>query len=111
MFIGGLSWDTTEDTMKKYFSQYGEVEACQTMSLKDENGLVIKPRGFGFVTFRDDESVDSVGNTKEHILDGKTVCATGLLYVFACIVYTLVFCVLLTLTTQWVHICTRKRIV
>lgn len=31
LFIGGLHYETTEDTMKKYFEQWGEIVDCVVM--------------------------------------------------------------------------------
>ncbi|CAG02503.1 unnamed protein product [Tetraodon nigroviridis] len=31
MFIGGLSWQTTQEGLKEYFCKYGEVKECMVM--------------------------------------------------------------------------------
>ncbi|KPV72044.1 uncharacterized protein RHOBADRAFT_18684, partial [Rhodotorula graminis WP1] len=68
MFIGGLNWDTTDDTLKAYFEQYGRITNC--MIMRDmETG---RSRGFGFLTFEDVSSVNAV-MAREHHLDGKTI--------------------------------------
>lgn len=87
MFIGGLNWDTTDGTyvmmiclmstvvlkcviaesLKKYFSQFGKVEACTIM--RDAAG---RSRCFAFLTFEDPASVNAV-MVREHYLDGKIV--------------------------------------
>ncbi|KAJ4501628.1 hypothetical protein C8R41DRAFT_6263 [Lentinula lateritia] len=67
MFIGGLNWDTTDEGLRAYFSQFGKVDACTIM--RDPAG---RSRCFAFLTFEEPASVNAV-MVKEHILDGKTI--------------------------------------
>ncbi|ESK91652.1 hnrnp a1-gamma isoform [Moniliophthora roreri MCA 2997] len=67
LFIGGLSWDTTDEGLAKYFSQFGKVDAVTIM--RDPSGT---SRGFAFLTFEDGSVVNNV-ITSEHFLDGKTI--------------------------------------
>ncbi|KAG4033754.1 hypothetical protein MFRU_004g02570 [Monilinia fructicola] len=68
MFIGGLNWETTDQSLKEYFSQYGEVLECTVM----RDGTSGRSRGFGFLTFKDARTVNIV-MVKEHYLDGKII--------------------------------------
>ncbi|KAK2740257.1 hypothetical protein FQN55_008983 [Onygenales sp. PD_40] len=68
MFIGGLNWETTDQSLKDYFSQFGEVQECTVM----RDGATGRSRGFGFLTFRDPKTVNTV-MVKEHYLDGKII--------------------------------------
>lgn len=86
MFIGGLNWETTDrmythyakcihirlttalESLRDYFSQFGEVQECTVM----RDSATGRSRGFGFLTFRDPKTVNTV-MVKEHYLDGKIV--------------------------------------
>ncbi|KAK1893014.1 RNA-binding protein Musashi like 1, partial [Dissostichus eleginoides] len=68
MFIGGLSWQTTQEGLKEYFCKYGEVKECMVM----RDPVTKRSRGFGFVTFVDQAGVDKVLAQTRHELDSKT---------------------------------------
>ncbi|ESO09359.1 hypothetical protein HELRODRAFT_73357, partial [Helobdella robusta] len=71
IFIGGLCWQTTAETLKNYFAKFGEISDCTIM--KD---LVTKrSRGFGFVNFSNTDSVEKVLNSGPHTIDEKVVDA------------------------------------
>jgi len=70
LFVGGLSWDTTEDGLREFVSQVGEVE--EVVIIKDR--ATGRSKGFGFVTMKkaeDSEKVIEDLNGKE--LDGRQV--------------------------------------
>ncbi|XP_017403953.1 heterogeneous nuclear ribonucleoprotein D0-like [Cebus imitator] len=69
MFIAGPGWDTTKKNLKDYFSKFGEIVDC-TLKLDPITG---RSRGFGFVLFKESESVDKVMDQKEHKLNGKVI--------------------------------------
>lgn len=69
MFIGGLSWQTTPESLREYFSQFGDVK--EALVMKDPTTM--RNRGFGFVTFKDPENVDKVVVHQYHLLDGKQI--------------------------------------
>ncbi|XP_043910553.1 RNA-binding protein Musashi homolog 2 isoform X3 [Protopterus annectens] len=69
MFIGGLSWQTSPDSLRDYFSKYGEIRECMVM----RDPTTKRSRGFGFVTFADPASVDKVLAQPHHELDSKTI--------------------------------------
>eukprot|EP00741_Cyanophora_paradoxa_P016365 tig00020912_g15800.t2 len=68
IFLGGLSWETSEETLREYFGRYGEIIDCVIMKDKATG----HPRGFGFVTYSDPSVVDTVLNDK-HVLDGRQI--------------------------------------
>ena len=53
VYVGNLSWDTTEDGLKDFFSQAGTVESAVII----KNKMTGKSKGFGFVTFENEDSV------------------------------------------------------
>uniref|UniRef100_A0A1B6FBZ6 RRM domain-containing protein n=1 Tax=Cuerna arida TaxID=1464854 RepID=A0A1B6FBZ6_9HEMI len=69
MFIGGLSWQTSPESLREYFSKYGEI--TEVMVMKDPTTR--RSRGFGFITFADPSSVDKVLSQGTHELDGKKI--------------------------------------
>ncbi|EDV27775.1 uncharacterized protein TRIADDRAFT_20799 [Trichoplax adhaerens] len=69
IFIGGLSFDTTDETLRNYFAKYGDIADSVVIC---ESGSR-KPRGFGFVTYKDVTSVKNCLAGIPHQIDGKTV--------------------------------------
>ena len=69
VYQGGLSWQTTEETLRYHFEQYGEVSAVEVM--RDRN--TGDPRGFAFVVFKSDETVDLILKNKPHEINHKVV--------------------------------------
>lgn len=70
LFVGGLSWDTTDDSLKSLFAQAGTVVSATV--IKDK--FTGKSRGFGFVEMSTDEEANAAKeklNGKE--LDGRTI--------------------------------------
>uniref|UniRef100_A0A8B9J687 Heterogeneous nuclear ribonucleoprotein A1b n=1 Tax=Astyanax mexicanus TaxID=7994 RepID=A0A8B9J687_ASTMX len=69
LFIGGLSFETTDDSLRAYFEQWGTLTDCVVM--KDPNSK--RSRGFGFVTYANVEEVDAAMNARPHKVDGRLV--------------------------------------
>lgn len=70
LYVGNLSYDTTEDSLKETFSQAGAVESVFIPKDKFSN----RPKGFGFVEFTNDEDATKaieMFNGKE--IDGRTL--------------------------------------
>ena len=49
MFLSGLHLDSTEEDLREFFQEFGEIVDCVVM----RDGHTKKSRGFGFVTFSD----------------------------------------------------------
>ncbi|KAJ8749109.1 hypothetical protein K2173_013716 [Erythroxylum novogranatense] len=68
VFVGGIAWDTSEESLRHHFSQYGDVS--QVFIMRDKS--TGRPRGFGFVVFSDPSLLDRVIRDT-HTIDGRTV--------------------------------------
>mmetsp|Transcript_36825 Transcript_36825/g.53891 ORF Transcript_36825/g.53891 Transcript_36825/m.53891 type:complete len:208 (-) Transcript_36825:103-726(-) len=65
-FVGGLAWETTQETCRKYFEKIAPVETM--MLLRDRSSG--RSRGFGFVTLINKAGAEKVLE-KSHRLDGR----------------------------------------
>src|SRR6266851_3989925 len=65
IFVGNLSFGTTEDTLRSMFASYGSVDRVNIVTDRDSG----QPRGFAFIEM----SVDSEGNAAINGLNGKDV--------------------------------------
>lgn len=54
---------------KNYFEEFGTVVSAEVMFNRETN----KSRGFGFVVFEAENSVDLVLEDRNHTIDGKSV--------------------------------------
>lgn len=70
LYVGGLSYDTTQETLTTYFSQAGTVETA-TVIMDKMSG---RSKGFGFVEMATDEDAQKaieMFNGKE--FEGRTL--------------------------------------
>jgi len=70
LFIGGLSFSSTEDSIRDAFAQCGTVVSVTIITDRFSG----KPKGFGFVEMSTDEEAKAaiaMWDTKE--LDGRTI--------------------------------------
>nr|ANE21799.2 DAZ-associated protein 2 [Schmidtea mediterranea] len=68
LFVGGLHQSTTNETLKSYFSKFGEVVEASVM-MDHRTG---RSRGFGYVRYLENDGVLKVMSTKHH-LEGKEI--------------------------------------
>ncbi|XP_056019600.1 heterogeneous nuclear ribonucleoprotein D-like-B isoform X2 [Ostrea edulis] len=69
IFVGNLSWETSQKDLKDYFCKFGEVENC----VLKQDLETRRSRGFGFVVFKDVGTVDKVLEEKTHSLGGRNI--------------------------------------
>ena len=70
LFVGSLSWDTNDEGLRQAFAPHGEIEEAVVISDRDTG----RSRGFGFVTFADDEAADqAIAALNGTELDGRTI--------------------------------------
>lgn len=69
LFIGGLDYRTTDDSLKKHFEQWGEI--VDVVVMKDPKTK--RSRGFGFITYSRAHMVDDAQNARPHRVDGRVV--------------------------------------
>ncbi|KAM0193121.1 hypothetical protein ACHAPA_004568 [Fusarium lateritium] len=70
LYVGNLSWNTSDETLREAFSQFGQV--TDSIIMRDrETG---RARGFGFVTFSSEEEANAaVDGLNEQELDGRRI--------------------------------------
>ncbi|CAA2964958.1 glycine-rich RNA-binding protein-like isoform X1 [Olea europaea var. sylvestris] len=69
-FVGGLAWATTDQSLEQAFSQFGEVIESKIINDRETG----RSRGFGFVTFKDEQSMrDAIEGMNGQDLDGRSI--------------------------------------
>ncbi|XP_049554417.1 cold-inducible RNA-binding protein-like [Orcinus orca] len=65
LFVGGLSFDTNEQSLEQVFSKYGQISEVVVVKDRETQRL----RGFGFVTF------ENINDAKDAMMamNGKSV--------------------------------------
>ena len=70
LFVGGLSWGTTDDGLHGAFSRFGEIVEAKVITDRETG----RSRGFGFVTFANEEGATSaISEMNGAELDGRTI--------------------------------------
>lgn len=69
IFVGGLSFNTTNDELADLFSQFGQVSEANIVIDKFSN----RSRGFGFVTMEDADAVNAIQNLNETNFMGRNI--------------------------------------
>ncbi|KAL8621087.1 hypothetical protein ACOMHN_048129 [Nucella lapillus] len=69
LFIGGLSYDTDEKSMRGHFETWGDIVDCIVM--RDPNTK--RSRGFGFITYKEADGIDQAQANRPHKIDNREV--------------------------------------
>jgi len=69
LFIGGLDYRTTEESLKAHFAKWGDI--VDVVVMKDPKTR--RSRGFGFITYSRAFMVDDAQNARPHKVDGREV--------------------------------------
>ena len=69
LFVGGLTWETTSEQLREYFSQWGNVIQADVVTDQTTG----RSRGFGFVKYDDASAISAVENHGEHNLNNRTI--------------------------------------
>ncbi|XP_018015901.1 RNA-binding protein squid isoform X3 [Hyalella azteca] len=69
LFVGGLSWETTEKELREYFTKFGPIESINVKT----DPATGRSRGFAFLVFNSAETIDKIINVAEHTINGKKV--------------------------------------
>ncbi|KAI0940553.1 hypothetical protein AcW1_003719 [Taiwanofungus camphoratus] len=70
VYVGNLSWNTTDDSLRQAFSAYGQILDSIVMRDRDTG----RSRGFGFVTYSSGmEAQSAITNLNEQELDGRRI--------------------------------------
>ncbi|KAB8220494.1 hypothetical protein BDV33DRAFT_172032 [Aspergillus novoparasiticus] len=70
LFVGGLSWHTTDESLRAGFEQYGPVEEATVVKDRDTQ----RSRGFGFVRFSSEADADAaIAALNNQEFDGRSI--------------------------------------
>ncbi len=70
LYVGNLSWDTTDRGLQQAFERFGALTEVKIVTDRDTG----RSRGFGFVTFSNEEDARSAQAEMDGTqLDGRTI--------------------------------------
>ncbi|MDP3724531.1 MAG: RNA-binding protein [bacterium] len=69
LFVGSLSWNTTDQTLRDFFAQAGTVASATVIT----DRMSGKSRGFGFVEMSNDEEAEKAKELNGKPLDGRNI--------------------------------------
>jgi len=70
LYVGNLSYDTTEDQLREHFSQFGEVQSARIISDKFSG----RSKGFGFIEMSsDDDAQRAIDSSNGKDFAGRSI--------------------------------------
>lgn len=71
LFVGSLAYATTDDSLKAFFEQVGEVESARVITDRENRD---RSKGFGFVEMiNDDDNQKAIDQLNGKELDGREI--------------------------------------
>lgn len=71
IFVHGLGWDTTKETLTSVFESYGEIEDCNVVMDKNTG----KAKGYGFILFKSRQgAIKALKEPRKKISNRMTSC-------------------------------------
>ncbi|KAA3662573.1 MAG: RNA-binding protein [Chloroflexi bacterium] len=70
VYVGNLSWNTVEDTLREQFSEFGEVVSVKIVRDRESG----RSRGFGFVEFSTEAAAEAaIEGMNGGMVDGRSL--------------------------------------
>lgn len=69
LFVGSLPWSINETSLKELFSKYGEITEAIVITDRDTG----RSKGFGFVTFANEESAQKALEMSGKEVEGRSI--------------------------------------
>ena len=70
LYVGNLSYNTTEEDLRELFASYGKIESLNIISDRDSG----RPKGFGFVEMStEEEARAAISGLDSREVDGRQI--------------------------------------
>jgi len=69
LYVGNLSYNTTDATLNELFSPYGQVESARVITDRDTGSS----KGFGFVEMSNSDAQKAMGALNGREIDGRAI--------------------------------------
>jgi cold-inducible RNA-binding protein len=70
LYVGNLSYNTTEDTLRTLFAEFGEIESVNVITDRDTG----RPKGFAFVEMATADSANkAIGSLNGKMVDEREI--------------------------------------